>query len=106
MVATRPGQPPRGQPTPIGCPSIAILRLPAATSHPRSSTLRHFVFRYRWLEVFKTSHRPVLKTFAALPPAAQSAPAADLIDLAGRFNRTTDGTMTVPSEYLEVIVVR
>jgi len=56
--------------------------------------------------VFKTSHRPVLKTFAALPPAAQSAPAADLIDLAGRFNRTTDGTMTVPSEYLEVIVVR
>ena len=74
------------------------------------STPRHFVFRYRapghWLEVFRTYYGPVLKTFAALPPAAQSALAADLIDLVGRFNRATDGTMTVPSEYLEVIVVR
>ena len=38
---------------------------------------RHFVFRYRspehWLEVFRTYYGPVLKTFAALEPPAQSA---------------------------------
>ena len=36
---------------------------------------RNFVFRYRspehWLEVFRTYYGPVLKTFAALEPAAQ-----------------------------------
>jgi SAM-dependent methyltransferase len=41
-----------------------------------SCTPRDFVFRYRsprhWLEIFKTYYGPVLKTFAALPPPAQS----------------------------------
>ena len=71
---------------------------------------RDFVFRYRWaehwLEVFRTTYGPVLKTFAALDPAAQSALAADLVDIVGRFNRSGDGTMVVPSEYLEIVITR
>lgn len=71
---------------------------------------RHFVFRYKspahWLEVFRTYYGPVLKAFAALDPAAQSALAGDLLALAERFNRSGDGTMVVPSEYLEVVIVR
>jgi hypothetical protein len=48
----------------------------------------------------------VLKTFAALEPAAQAALERDLIQLVGDFNRASDGAMVVPSEYLEVVVTR
>jgi hypothetical protein len=68
------------------------------------------VFRYRtpahWLEVFKTYYGPVLKTFAALEPAAQAALEHDLMALIDRFNRSRDGSMVVPSEYLEIEITR
>ncbi len=71
---------------------------------------RNFVFRYRspahWLEVFRTFYGPVLKTFAALQPDAQAALQRDLIALIDRFNRSGDGTMVVPSEYLEIVITR
>jgi ubiquinone/menaquinone biosynthesis C-methylase UbiE len=74
------------------------------------SAQRNFVFRYRspehWLEIFRSYYGPLLKTFAALAPAAQSALEHDLIALIGHFNRSEDGTMVVPSEYLEVVVTR
>ena len=73
-------------------------------------TLRNFVFRYRtpahWLEVFKTYYGPVLKTFAALEPAAQAALQHDLLALIDRFNRARDGSMVVPGEYLEIVITR
>ncbi len=71
---------------------------------------RNFVFRYRspghWLNVFKRYYGPVLKTFAALEPAAQDALQRDLVALMERFNRAGDGTIVIPSEYLEVVVTR
>ena len=72
---------------------------------------RRFTFRSRspeqWLEVFKTYYGPMLKAFAALEsPPAQAALAADVIALIGRFNRSWDGSMVVPSEYLEIVVTR
>lgn len=71
---------------------------------------RHFVFRYRspahWLEVFRTYYGPMLKAFAALPPAGQVTLEHDLLSLIGQFNRSGDRTMVVPSEYLEVVVTR
>jgi hypothetical protein len=76
----------------------------------KETTKRAFVFRYRspehWLEHFRTNYGPMLKAFAALDTAAQTALAADLIALAGRLNVAQDGTMVVPSEYLEVVIVR
>ena len=75
-----------------------------------STAPRNFVFRYRspehWLEVFKTFYGPVLKTFAALPPDAQAALQHDLLALIEGFNRAADGTMAVPSEYLEIVILR
>jgi SAM-dependent methyltransferase len=75
-----------------------------------ATTPRQFVMRYRspmhWLEIFRTFYGPVLKTFGALEPAGRDALAADLIALIERFNRADDGTMVVPSEYLEVVVTR
>jgi ubiquinone/menaquinone biosynthesis C-methylase UbiE len=71
---------------------------------------RHFVFRYRspdhWLAIFKAYYGPLLKAFAALDAAAQGALEAEIRQLIARFNRAADGTMVVPSEYLEVVITR
>jgi ubiquinone/menaquinone biosynthesis C-methylase UbiE len=87
---------------------IAELFEPHAVSI--KSAQRNFVFRYRspehWLEVFKTYYGPLLKTFGALEPAAQSALARDLMALIEQFNRSGDDSMVVPSEYLEIVVTR
>ena len=68
------------------------------------------MFRYRspahWMEVFRTYYGPLLKAFAALDRPAQAALERDLLALIERFNRATDGTMVVPSEYLEVVITR
>ncbi len=87
---------------------IAELFEPHATSVRAAQ--RNFVFRYRspehWLEIFRTYYGPVLKAFAALEPAAQAALQRDLIALIGQFNRSGDGSMVVPSEYLEIVITR
>jgi ubiquinone/menaquinone biosynthesis C-methylase UbiE len=71
---------------------------------------RSFAFRYRspqhWLDVFRSYYGPVLKTFAALQPAQQAALEDDLLALVARFNRAGDGTMVVPSDYLEIVITR
>ena len=71
---------------------------------------RHFVFRYRspehWLEVFRNYYGPTLKAFATLDAPAQAALERDLLALIDRFNRSGDGTMVVPSEYLEIVITR
>ena len=74
------------------------------------SSQRQFVFRYRspahWMDVFRNFYGPVHKTFGALEPAAQTALQRDLLALIDQFNRAKDGTMVVPSEYLEVVISR
>jgi SAM-dependent methyltransferase len=69
---------------------------------------RNFVFRYRspehFLEIFKTYYGPMLKAFAALDETAQQALRRDLIALIGSMNRATDGSMVLPSEYLEIVI--
>jgi ubiquinone/menaquinone biosynthesis C-methylase UbiE len=71
---------------------------------------RVFNFRYRspqhFLEVFKTFYGPVLKAFAALDPVKRDELRNDLHALIVRMNRANDGTMVVPGEYLEVVIVK
>ena len=71
---------------------------------------RNFVFRYRsaqhWVEVFKTCYGPIHKTFGALPADGQTALLAEITSLIARLNTARDGTMVVPGEYLEVVVVK
>jgi len=89
---------------------IGLAQLFEAHASSIESEPRHFVLRYRspshWIDVFKTYYGPLLKTFAALPPAAQGDLEQDLLMLIGRFNRADDGSMVVPSEYLETVVTR
>jgi len=78
--------------------------------NPAQAIVRQFVFRYRspvhFVEVFRTWYGPVLKAFGTLDANGQAALQADLIELIHRFNRSRDSTMVVPSDYLEVVVVR
>jgi len=71
---------------------------------------KDFVFRYRnaahWLEVFRTYYGPMQKAFGALDSAKQESLAADLIALAERFNRATDGSLVAPGRYVEVVIQR
>ena len=71
---------------------------------------RHFVLRYRspehFLDVFKNYYGPMLKAFAALDEAKQQGLQADLLALIARMNRSTDGRMAVPSEYLEIVITK
>jgi ubiquinone/menaquinone biosynthesis C-methylase UbiE len=71
---------------------------------------RDYVFRYRspahWLDVFRTWYGPLHKAFDALDTEKQKALAADIEGLMARLNRAKDGTLVLPSEYLEVVAVR
>ena len=71
---------------------------------------KNFVFRYHnaahWLEVFRTFYGPMNKAFGALDAAMQESLTDDMIALAEKFNRATDGTMVAPSEYVEVVIKR
>ena len=73
-----------------------------------SAPTRQFIFRYRsaehWLDTFRTYYGPMHKAFAALDAGKQVSLAEDLLGLAQRFNTATDGGMTAPSEYLEVVI--
>ncbi len=75
-----------------------------------SFTTRHYVFRERSPEAFvdfwRRHYGPTLKAFEAVGPAGRDALEADLVALIGRFNTATDGTMVVPNEYLEAVIVR
>ena len=69
---------------------------------------KNFVFRFKspkhWVEVFRNYYGPVVKAFAAIDQKAQEALEADLLALLDKFDVARDGTLVVPSEYLEVIV--
>ena len=73
-------------------------------------TARQFNFRYHspehWLDVFSSYYGPVLKAFAALDGATGESLRQDLERLIERHNRASDGTMVVPSDYLEIVISR
>jgi ubiquinone/menaquinone biosynthesis C-methylase UbiE len=71
---------------------------------------RHFAFRYRspeaYLQYWRRFYGPTLKSFEAVGDAGRAALESDLLDLIARFNQADDGTMVVPSEYLEAVIVK
>ncbi len=73
------------------------------------SNKRHYVFRYRspaaYLDYWRRWYGPTMKTFEAVGDAGATALERDLLELIERFNRAEDGTMVVPSEYLETVIV-
>ena len=58
------------------------------------------------MEIFGTYYGPMLKAFAALEAPQQKGLREDLLALIARMNKADDGTMVVPSEYLEVVITK
>jgi ubiquinone/menaquinone biosynthesis C-methylase UbiE len=81
-----------------------------ASSSAIRAERRQFMFRYRspehFLDVFKSYYGPMLKAFAALDEANQQKLRQDLMMLIGQLNRADDGTLVLPSEYLEVVITK
>jgi len=75
--------------------------------HRIEAATRHFMFRYRspqhWLDTFRTYYGPTNRAFAAIDDAARHGLADELQALARKHNRA-QGTMVVPSAYLEVVI--
>jgi ubiquinone/menaquinone biosynthesis C-methylase UbiE len=69
-----------------------------------------FVFRYKspahWIEIFRNYYGPMVKAFAAIDPQAREALQADLHALLDTCNLAKDGTLVIPSDYLEVVVTK
>ena len=78
----------------------------------RSVTVRRrqFHFRYEspqhWLDVFTRYYGPTLKAFEAVDDDHRASLSDDILALIARFNTAHDGSMVVPSEYLEVVIDR
>ncbi len=75
-----------------------------------SAERKNFVFRYRspehWVEIFRNYYGPVVKAFAAIDPQAREALESDLNYLLNKLNVAADGTLVIPSEYLEVVITK
>jgi ubiquinone/menaquinone biosynthesis C-methylase UbiE len=71
---------------------------------------RHFVFRYKspehWVGIFRDYYGSVLKAFAAIDADARRALEADLYALIEELNAAEDGSLVVPSEYLEAVITK
>jgi SAM-dependent methyltransferase len=70
---------------------------------------RQFTFRYRsaahFVEVFRSWYGPVHRAFASLAPDRQQALERDLLALLEARNAGRGGTLNVPSDYLEAVIV-
>lgn len=103
--------PPQGVSSPAAWGTAEFLHARfAATASRIAIEKRQFVFRYRspghWLEVFRTWYGPTLKAFQALDAGAAAALTDDILGLIHSHNVARDGSMVVPSDYLEVVISR
>ena len=75
-----------------------------------STTQRTYNFRYpsaeHFVDWFRNYYGPTVKAFAALEPEGQEALERDLRGLLEDRNTSGDGTLVVPSDYLEAVAVR
>ncbi len=71
---------------------------------------QYFQFRYassgHWIDIFRNYYGPVHRAFASLAPEQAAALEADITDLLAEFNRCERGTLVVPSEYLEAVIIK
>jgi len=71
---------------------------------------REFTFRYKspdhFIEVFARYFGPVLKAFESLDSVGRAEFAIALRDLLEHENRSDNGSLVIPAEYLEIVVTR
>jgi ubiquinone/menaquinone biosynthesis C-methylase UbiE len=78
--------------------------------HGINITEETFTFRYKspehWLDVFRRYYGPTNRAFAALDAEKAAALEADILDLLEKSNWARNGSLIVPSTYLEVVITR
>jgi SAM-dependent methyltransferase len=74
------------------------------------TTRRTYVFRFlsaeHFVEYFRDYYGPMLRAFESLDANGREALARDLEELLEEWNTSRDGTLVVPSDYLEVVAVK
>jgi ubiquinone/menaquinone biosynthesis C-methylase UbiE len=74
------------------------------------TTRRTFVFRFlsaeHFVEYFRDYYGPMHRAFESLDANGREALARDLEELLEEWNTSGDGTLVVPSDYLEVVAVK
>jgi hypothetical protein len=69
---------------------------------------RHFVLRspsaQTWVDDWRRFYGPTMKAFEAVGPAGAPALEADILALIAEMDQARDGTMVVPSAYLEAVI--
>jgi len=107
----------RFAPPPVGLRSPVLWGTEARLSElfgDRAASLvarrRNFVFRYQspdhFIEVFARYFGPVIKALERLDPVGRAELAIALRDLLESENRSDSGGLTIPGEYLEVVITR
>ena len=78
--------------------------------HEINITEETFTFRYKspehWLDVFRKYYGPTNRAFAALDAEKAAALEADILDLLEKSNWARNGSLVVPSTYLEVVITK
>jgi len=101
--------PPPGVPSPAFWGVEARLRDLFPGVRSLRALRRDFLFRYEspdhFIDVFRRFYGPTYKAFRALDLDGQARLAADITELASKFNRRPS-SFVVPGEYLEVIIER
>ena len=109
QLTARYAPPPPGSRSPLVWGTEAGLRelLGAAPMRleKRLYTMRYPSLRH-WLDYFRENFGPTRQTFLGLDAARQERFAAELLELAARFNRSGDDTAVLPAEYLEAVIDR
>jgi SAM-dependent methyltransferase len=101
---------PPGTASPLAWGTEAGLRELLGEAGPMRLEKRLYVMRYpslrHWLAYFREHFGPTRQTFQALDATGKERFAADLLELAARFNRSGDDTAVLPAEYLEAVIDR
>lgn len=102
--------PPAGVNSPALWGDEAWLKSQFSDAQELSVARRHFNFQYRspahFIDVFRTLYGPVHKAFLALDEDGQRALTDAIEALIEEFNANNDGSVSIPSAYAEVVIVK
>jgi ubiquinone/menaquinone biosynthesis C-methylase UbiE len=102
--------PPHGVKSPALWGDTEWLKDTFASATSITSEMRQFNFRYRnaqhFVDVFRTLYGPVHKAFLALDADGRTALEQDIVALIDRMNVATDGSVKIPSDYLEIVITK
>jgi hypothetical protein len=103
--------PPAGLKSPALWGTEAHLReLFGAQAREIRCTRRDFMFRYRsaahWVEIFRAYYGPTHKAFEALDVPGRAKLERDIVALLERRNVGGAGSLVVPGEYLQAVIVK